>query len=253
MDLQFDIRLADGYRSKSQIIRILSESWVAAHAYCPLCAAQPLHSFNNNKPVADFYCHHCGEEYELKSKQAKLSNVIADGAYQSMMARIKSDNNPNFFFLTYSKQLSVNDLLIIPKHFFTPSIIIKRKPLADTARRAGWVGCNIDLRHVPDSGKIFLVKDQKPVEQKLVTSQFGKTLFMREQSQQTRGWLIDVLQCVDKLPEFFSLSQAYQFADVLQQQHPENNHIHAKIRQQLQLLRDKGVLEFVGRGRYRKI
>ena len=73
--------------------------------------------FTNNKPVADFYCANCNEQYELKSKQAKLSNIINDGAYDTMIERISSDNNPNFFFLTYSQEYSVNNFLIIPKHF----------------------------------------------------------------------------------------------------------------------------------------
>ena len=35
--------------------------------------------------------------------------------------------------------------------------------------------------------------------------------------------------------------------------HPENNHVKPKIRQQLQVLRDAGVLEFVSRGKYRVV
>ncbi len=31
----------------------------------------------------------------------------------------------------------VTDLTIVPKHFFTPAVIERRRPLADTARRAG--------------------------------------------------------------------------------------------------------------------
>jgi type II restriction enzyme len=50
------------------------------------------------------------------------------------------------------------NFLIIPKQFFTEEIIIKRKPLSTTARRAGWIGCNIDISKVADSGKVFLVK-----------------------------------------------------------------------------------------------
>ncbi|MCK5416035.1 hypothetical protein KAI92_01250 [Candidatus Parcubacteria bacterium] len=33
--------------------------------------------------------------------------------------------------------------------------------------------------------------------------------------------------------------------------HPDNNHVKDKIRQQLQLLQDKGYLSFVSRGRYK--
>ena len=159
MNLNFNQGLTTNYKSPSQIIRVLSEDWVAKQSYCPNCNAEPLVEFANNQPVADFYCANCDEQYELKSKKAKLSNIINDGAYDTMIERINSDNNPNFFFVTYSQALSVNNFLIIPKQFFKPDMIIKRKPLSVTAKRAGWVGCNIDLRQVPESGKVFLVKN----------------------------------------------------------------------------------------------
>ena len=31
--------------------------------------------------------------------------------------------------------------------------------LRETARRAGWIGCNIDLQQIPVLGRIFLVKN----------------------------------------------------------------------------------------------
>jgi type II restriction enzyme len=37
----------------------------------------------------------------------------------------------------------------------------------------------------------------------------------------------------------------------LSNKHQDNRHIKEKIRQQLQILRDKGYLEFLERGRYR--
>ena len=253
MNLHFNQSLAANYKSEPQKIRVLSEDWVANQSYCPSCDAEPLAEFTNNKPVADFYCANCNEQYELKSKQAKLSNIINDGAYDTMIERISSDNNPNFFFLTYSQEYSVNNFLIIPKHFFKPDMIIKRKPLSVTAKRAGWVGCNIDLRQVPESGKVFLVKNQQVIPRDNVTEQFQKTLFLREQSTTSRGWTLDVWQCIDRLEDSFSLNQVYAFADKLQRKHPENNHIKDKIRQQLQVLRDRGIIKFTGRGRYCKL
>ncbi len=253
MNLNFNQQLAKDYRSPSQIIRVLSENWVAQQGYCPNCDSQPLAEFDNNKPVADFYCANCYEQFELKSKRAKLSNIINDGAYDTMLERIASDNNPSFFFLTYSKELAVNNFLIIPKHFFTTTIIIKRKPLSATARRAGWVGCNIDLRQVPEAGKVFLVKNQTVMPRDKVTQQFKKTLFLRKQSNLARGWTLDVWQCIDKLDEKFNLKQVYAFAEELKLKHPDNNHIQDKIRQQLQILRDKGIIEFLGRGFYQKL
>ena len=253
MNLNFNQSLAKNYTSESQKIRVLSEDWVAKQSYCPRCNAEPLVEFANNQPVADFYCAHCSEEYELKSKKAKLSHLINDGAYATMIERINSDNNPSFFFLTYSQEYSVNNFLIIPKHFFKPDMIIKRKPLSVTAKRAGWVGCNIDLRQVPESGKVFLVKNQQVIPRNNVTEQFQKTLFLRQQSQQTRGWTLDIWQCIDKLDANFSLNQVYAFADLLKLKYPENNHIKDKIRQQLQVLRDRGIIEFLGRGHYQKL
>ncbi len=45
----------------------------------------------------------------------------------------------------------------------------------------------------------------------------------------------------------------YEFKNVLEKIHPENKHIKDKIRQQLQVLRDKGYLEFISPGKYRLI
>ncbi|GAF56804.1 LOW QUALITY PROTEIN: type II restriction enzyme DpnI [Psychrobacter sp. JCM 18901] len=253
MNLHFNQSLAKNYHSEPQKVRVLSEAWVKENSYCTNCSAQSLAEFANNKPVADFYCENCNEQYELKSKKSQVSNVVNDGAYKTMIERINSKNNPSFFFLTYSKEYTVNNFLIIPKHFFTPDIIVKRKPLSVTAKRAGWVGCNIDLRHVPESGKVFLVKDQQAIPRESVTQQFQKTLFLRKQSMASRGWTLDVWQCIDRLDVSFSLNQVYAFASELQLKHPENNHVKDKIRQQLQVLRDKGIIEFVSRGHYQKL
>lgn len=190
----------------------------------------------------------------MKSKKGKLSNTVTDGAYSTMIGRINADNNPNFFFLTYCQKWTVENFLIIPKHFFTPEIIIKRLPLAETARRAGWVGCNIDISKVPGSGKVFLVKNSQIIEQKFVNESFNKTLFLREKSKEAKGWILDIMNCIDSIKkESFTLDEVYKFENVLKLKYPSNNFIKDKIRQQLQVLRDKGIIEFVGRGRYRKL
>lgn len=53
-----------------------------------------------------------------------------------MIQRLKSDSNPNFFFLNYAKTYEILNFFVIPKHFFVPEIIEKRKPLSPDARRA---------------------------------------------------------------------------------------------------------------------
>lgn len=254
MDLSFNTNLAHGYTSNSQIARLLTENWVLANAYCPNCGALSLNEFENNRPVADFFCKNCREEFELKSKSGKFSNTITDGAYATMIERINSENNPNFFFLTYTKNWTVNNFLIIPKQFFTAEIIIKRPALAETARRAGWVGCNIDISKVVDAGKVFLVKNTEIINRDLVRENFNKTLFLRTKSKDAKGWILDIMNCVDLIKkDTFSLDDVYKFEEKLKIKYPNNNFIKDKIRQQLQVLRDKGFIEFKGRGNYKKV
>ncbi|MBI1754730.1 restriction endonuclease [Candidatus Azambacteria bacterium] len=207
----------------------------------------------NNQPVADFYCLNCREEYELKSKQNTIGTKIVDGAHRTMLERLTSSNNPNFFLLNYDpSNLEVINFLVIPKHFFVPEIIEKRKPLSTMAQRAGWIGCNILLRSIPQTGKIFFIKNKQVEPKKKVLAEWQKTLFLREEKEiSARGWLLDVMRCVDKLErKEFKLDDIYTFEKELNQLHPDNKHIKDKVRQQLQVLRDKGYLDFVERGTY---
>jgi type II restriction enzyme len=60
------------------------------------------------------------------------------------------------------------------------------------------------------------------------------------------------LVCVRALnKKDFILKDVYAFAAQLQVLHPDNRHVLDKIRQQLQVLRDLGFVEFLGGGRYR--
>nr|WP_314233666.1 hypothetical protein [uncultured Moraxella sp.] len=66
--------------------------------------------------------------------------------------------------------------------------------------------------------------------------------------------MLAIMQYVEKLPNpNFTLKDIYAYAPILAKQFPSNQHIHAKIRQQLQILRDKHIIEFLGNGNYRKI
>ena len=153
MDLYFDISLTDGYKSASQSSRRLTEDWVGKNMFCPRCGNPTIHHMKNNSPVGDFICSKCKNQYELKSKGGNFRGKVNDGAYETMIRRITSSSNPDFFFMSYlPRQGKVNDLFLVPKHFFIPNIIERRKPLSDTARRAGWVGCNILLNHIPQQG-----------------------------------------------------------------------------------------------------
>lgn len=254
MTLSFDLHLADDYKSQSQKVRVLTEAWVYDAVFCPNCGRLGIDRCPNNQPVADFVCPKCKEEYELKSKKDSIGSKVVDGAYRTMVERLKSSNNPNFFLLNYDLQrFEVLDFLVIPKQFFVPEVIEKRKPLSPNARRAGWTGCNILLNHIPQAGKVFFVRDRKIEPKERVLADWKKTLFLREEKGiNAKGWLLDVLMCVGKLGNNdFSLDEMYRFEDDLRKKHPDNHHIKDKIRQQLQVLRDKRYIKFTSRGNYR--
>ena len=105
MNLNFDEIETTRYHSASQIARVKTESWVANNMYCPRCGCLRIKHFENNRPVADFYCPNCNSEFELKSKVGTLDKKINDGAYATMIERITSNANPDFFFMNYSKEL----------------------------------------------------------------------------------------------------------------------------------------------------
>lgn len=255
MKLSFDNSIISDYHSNSQIARLLTESWVSNNMYCPRCGNLHIEHFENNKPVADFFCPVCKNEYELKSINGQLGYKVNDGAYETMIKRISSNQSPDFFFMSYSKaELKVNDLILIPKHFFAPNVIEKRNPLEATARRAGWVGCNILIGKIPKQGRISIISNGVISDIECVVHAVNISNKLETKDVHNRGWLMDILNCVNKLPtQIFTLNEMYAFETELKNKHPQNENIKPKIRQQLQFLRKKGFIEFLGNGRYRKI
>lgn len=255
MDLRFNISLAEGYKSGSQIARVLTEDWLARNMYCPVCGKNRIRKAEPNAPVKDYVCESCYSQYELKS-QRSVSDVfpksVADGVYATMISRITSLDNPSFFFMHYDRY-EVNNLIIVPKCFFTPEIIFKRKPLSDSARRAGWEGCNILLGNIPSIAKIAVVRNGEPLKVEAVVKEYKRVYDLQTGTLEGRGWLVDVLNCIERLDHNFTLNQMYGFSQELSVKHPDNKFIQVKIRQQLQILRDKGIIEFNGRGQYNKV
>lgn len=251
MNLQMDKNVAAQYKSPSQISKALTEHWMLREGYCPSCCTS-LNQAKANSKVFDYSCANCNSQFELKGKKGNQGKKVTDGAYSSMLSRIQEDYGPHFFFLSYDQAYKVHNLLAVPNYFFQPSVIEQRKPLPLTAKRAGWIGCNILLDQIPSVGRIKMVDDGEVVDAELVQKIWQKTTFLGQQSKlESRGWALDIMNCIEKLnSESFSLDMVYGFEPYLARRHPNNHHIKDKIRQQLQFLRDKGLLEFKGRGLY---
>ena len=254
MNLTFQKSLSNTYTNNSQKIRAMSEPWTEQNIFCPNCGNK-LSEQENNQKVSDFLCENCLENYEQKASKKKFKWKVISSEYYTIIKRLEEKNKPNFFFLHYLDWiLSVNDFFVVPKYFFFAEIIEKRKPLSPTARRAGWTGSNILFSKIPNSWKIYYIEDWKEISKEKVLEKWQKTVFLKDiKKDNLKGWILDIMNCIESLEkEKFNLDEIYAFEKDLEILHPENNNIKAKIRQQLQFLRDKNYLEFLEkRGNYK--
>lgn len=243
--------LAERYTSKSQIARVVTEEWARHNLYCVACPSDEIHAAPPNTRAIDFRCPECGQFYQLKSRQTWSEDRVIDAAYDAMVAAIREDETPNLVVMQYTPRWRVQNVLLVPHFFFTESMIEKRKPLGPQARRAGWVGCNILLREVPAEGKLRLVADEQVSPKAVIRASFLRLSPLAQLDVERRGWSLDVLRVVQRLGQAeFSLSDVYQFERDLGELHPDNHNVRPKIRQQLQVLRDLGLIEFRGGGQY---
>lgn len=254
MNISFDPSVAQSYKSNSQRARVLTENWASRNLYCPACKNENLEQLQDNTKVFDFICTRCSESFQLKSQQKPIGGKVVDSAYQPMLQAIRENRTPNFFLLHYDPlDLCVENLLLIPRHFVSTSCIEARQPLSEPARRAGWVGCLINITRVPSQARIFIVKKRIAELPSQVSKQYSVFRFLNKRDWRLRGWTADVLACIDKFGKReFTLQEVYGFEKELRLRHPGNFHVRDKIRQQLQVLRDHRILSFSSRGHYKK-
>jgi len=249
--LQCDLQLSSGYKSRTQIARVLTEHWCSLNLYCAGCDAESLTQSPPNTKAIDFHCHTCKQTYQLKSQRHANLKRIVDGSYGIIHAAVQMNSAPNLLILNYATEWTVQRLLLIPSVFFTESVLEKRLPLGQLARRAGWVGCNFLLSNIPEEGKIPLIAEGKIFSPIVVRERFQQQQKLQTVEWHARGWTLDVLRIARSLGQSFTLENIYKRESELMHLHPNNRNVRAKIRQQLQVLRDLEYLEFLGKGSYR--
>jgi type II restriction enzyme len=256
MDLALDPTLAEGYTSKAQRSRVITEGWAVENLYCLNCDADAIEAHRPGKRVEDFLCPSCDRRTQLKAKRGSHGRKVSNSAYQPKIEAINANEAPDYAFMSFDPDAwRVTDLFLVPGHFLTPRVVEKRKPLSSDARRSGWVGSNILLDRIPEAGRIEMVEGGEAVPVEEVRSRFERTAFLSDRDTGSRDWTTAVMDCIDELDlrtgERFELADVYDFEGRLAEMYPENRHVRAKIRQQLQVLRDEGLIEFLGDGEYR--
>ncbi len=245
--------LGEGYKSGAQRARVITEAWVEQNMYCPSCDCDSLVHTRRGLKLVDFRCRGCDEGFQVKSQKGPFGSKVVDSAWGPMDSAVSAGDAPGFFFLRYLlDSWAVSEFVVVPGHFVTPMVIERRSPLHETARRHGWVGCNILLGRIPDAAKIPVVKAGAIRPSEEVRDRWRRFTFLQEAPAEGKGWIGDVLSCVHRIgkPEF-KLAEVYGFERELGRRHPDNRNVRPKIRQQMQVLRDHGVVAFLGNGKYR--
>ncbi|MDP2826332.1 MAG: DpnI domain-containing protein, partial [Sulfuritalea sp.] len=177
---------------------------------------------------------------------------IVDGAYQTMLASIRSDARPHLLLLSYTTDYQVRDVTAVPRQFLIEEIVIPRKPLGPHCRRAGWQGCNLNIAMLPSDGRIKFVSNFTKAPRANVCAAWKQAEFLDEYKSAKRSWIAVTMALVRRLNKrSFTLAELYELDGDARKTFPNNAHVKEKLRQQLQHLRDRGWLHFEGRGNYR--
>jgi type II restriction enzyme len=246
-------RIGTLYSSTSKEIGVLTEAWAMMNLFCPACAGY-LNPQTAGTRAVDFRCSRCAEEYQLKSGHGPIKTTVLGAKYQTTLVRVIQRTHPSIFFLNYDRAtLHIHETLFIHRASISEDFVIRRMPLSNYSRRAGYQGCIFNLGLIPDDQKLWIVKNEVAIERPRVHEFWKNTNTLLQQQPSAHIWLVDVLNLVLVLPKEFALQDCYEFETYLRQKHPNNKHIRDKIRQQLQHLRNLGLIEFLGQGKYRRL
>jgi len=251
MKLCCDSTIASVYKSNAHIARVVSETWLAANGYCVACNSDHLISSAANTKCTDFICNACGQAYELKTFQRRPAFSLIDGAYSPLMSRIMGGTAPALLLLQRNALWKVEELTVVHPLFLTPPVIERRAPLGPNAVRAGWVGCNIRLDRIGSDGEIRIVHQGREMARNVVRKQFRRFLTLSDLRPTDRGWTVLTISVIRDLSKrTFVLPDLYDREQLFRTCYPNNKNVRAKIRQQLQVLRDTGFVRFDGQGKY---
>lgn len=251
------------YRHKQQYIKHATEAWFAERVPCPDCG-QRLARVMTDQPSKDLACIDggCSASIELKARRFTRgrSRKVAGAAFEATATAFKAP--PHLAWLRYVVDESglpaqVASLYMTPTNLLHPDLIVPGTVRNINHGRRRYQGCTIDLGLLPQAALVPLVTLG-------VMRNFAG--FQREwrarralpRIRSITDWRLDVLHCIDIIcadgRTRFSITDFRPFYFSLQDRHPGNGYVEAKVRQSLQDLRNRSLLEFEdGNGTYRRL
>ncbi len=143
--VRLDFSEAADYASRSQIARVAVEAWAATNVVCWRCTA-PLLLLPANTKLLDAVCRDKQHEVQIKSFAKAAPDRVTAAAFGPLAQRLETAALPDYLLVSYDAPRAV---VLIAEYVDGTEIqrerVYARKPLAEAARRAGWVGATIDL------------------------------------------------------------------------------------------------------------
>ncbi|HEV2878273.1 MAG TPA: DpnI domain-containing protein [Candidatus Eremiobacteraceae bacterium] len=137
-------------KSRSQISKQDLETWAELNLYCLYCSTDSLVRFPPSTPVYDFWCSKCEHRYQLKGTRGRFSDVILGAAFQPLVKAIRSGLQPDYVLVEYDTRFnSVSFVRALYGSLIDEGRVTARKALGPTAKRAGWIGCLINVAGLP--------------------------------------------------------------------------------------------------------
>jgi len=114
--------------------------------------------------------------------------------------------------------------------FLTPSVIEERKPLSMSARRAGWIGCNIRLDLIAPDAQIPVVAEGRASKRETVRAAFQQFNRLGDLNPSARGWATLTLQMIRSLgADAFSLDDLYRREPLFSAVYPANRNVRPRF------------------------
>jgi type II restriction enzyme len=131
---------------------------VHEHVLCPRCnRARHLTALPTNFQCADMICRFCGFLAQVKAVtvvDGRLPERVLGAAWRPQHEQILAGIFHALFVACFDGEGNLLSIDYIPSHILsaTPGVFQPRKPLRETARRAGWRGFYYNLGSLPSIG-----------------------------------------------------------------------------------------------------
>lgn len=139
--------------TKRQQLGLFGEQRVTKDCECPSCKrSKTLIRLPPNFKCADVICDFCGYLAQVKASTVKnvdeLPRAILGAAWGPQQERMQAGIYFPLFLVLATNDLASYSIFYLSADLQRPEMFKPRKPLSETARRAGWTGFLYDIEPV---------------------------------------------------------------------------------------------------------